>query len=359
MKIKQIRVSKKDLRLTRPYTIAYKTISAVENGIIELVSDSGVTGLGSLNPVVEVTGETLEQALGALGADGLGWLEGRRIDTIEEFKAIIKTIRQKTSASSSARAGLEMALYDLFTQSLDLPLVKFLGQKIRRMPTSVTIGIKDMADTLLEAKEYTGRGFKILKIKLGVSPEADLERLTKLREVYGNKIGLIVDINQGYNLQQLLTFCDKVKNMYIPLIEQPLKAGQEATMQQLPRPVKRLLAADESLLTPRDALKLAESPAACGFFNIKLMKCGGITEALEIAAIAARSGIGLMWGCNDESRISIAAALHTAFSCSQTRYIDLDGSFDLAEDVVAGGFILKDGMMSLRDKPGLGLEKAF
>ena len=85
------------------------------------------------------------------------------------------------------------------------------------------------------------------------------------------------------------------------------------------------------------------------------MKCGGISQALKIADTAAKHSIQLMWGCNDESIISITAALHTAFACAHTKFIDLDGSLDLAKDVVSGGFLLKDGIMSIPDRPGLGL----
>ena len=85
------------------------------------------------------------------------------------------------------------------------------------------------------------------------------------------------------------------------------------------------------------------------------MKCGGIVGAMEIATVAKQAHIDLFWGCNDESIISITAALHAAFACGHTKYIDLDGSLDLAEDVVKSGFILKSGFMSLPNKAGLGL----
>jgi L-Ala-D/L-Glu epimerase len=78
---------------------------------------------------------------------------------------------------------------------------------------------------------------------------------------------------------------------------------------------------------------------------------------LKIANIGYHENIDLFWGCNDESIVSITAALHVAFACANTRYIDLDGSLDLARDVVKGGFILRDGMMQCADKPGLGLER--
>jgi len=128
-------------------------------------------------------------------------------------------------------------------------------------------------------------------------------------------------------------------------------------MRKLPTEIKKMVAADESCVTPENALQLAAPPAACGFFNIKLMKCGGISQAQKIAGTAARHSIDLMWGCNDESIISITAALHTAFSFPHTKFIDLDGSLDLARDVVEGGFLLRDGIMSIADRPGLGLKR--
>jgi L-alanine-DL-glutamate epimerase-like enolase superfamily enzyme len=87
------------------------------------------------------------------------------------------------------------------------------------------------------------------------------------------------------------------------------------------------------------------------------MKAGGISTARKIAAVAAREGLSLMWGCMDESRISIAAALHVAFSCKATKYLDLDGHLDLDHDVVSGGFVLEDGYMRLTNAYGLGVEK--
>jgi L-alanine-DL-glutamate epimerase-like enolase superfamily enzyme len=121
--------------------------------------------------------------------------------------------------------------------------------------------------------------------------------------------------------------------------------------------IRRHLAADESLKNTGNALTLSHLPLPFGIFNIKLMKCGGILNALEIAAIARNAAIELFWGCNDESIVSITAALHAAFACESTRYLDLDGSFDLAEDIVTGGFTVEDGYMRPNGKAGLGVTK--
>jgi len=141
----------------------------------------------------------------------------------------------------------------------------------------------------------------------------------------------------------------------LEFLEQPLPAQDVAALRALPRQLRERIAADESLLDEKDALELVRPAPACGIFNIKLMKCGGVAPARGIAHIAELAGVRLMWGCMDESRISIAAALHTALASPATRYLDLDGSFDLERDVVSGGFSVQDGILRTLDAPGLGV----
>ncbi len=352
MRIAEINIRKENLSIARPYTIAFKTVDYVENGIIEMVADNGLRGYGAFNPSYEVVGEKLEDAINVLAPGNIEWLIGKDINEID---SLCGEVQKKFAASVTARTGMEIALYDLFCQGIKMPLAAYLGQKIRSMPTSITIGIKNVEETIEEAKEYIGKKFKILKVKLGRSPGEDIERIARLREVFGYTVDIIVDANQGYNEQELLAFHRNTQSLNILLIEQPLKRGDEKIMTGLPDPIKKIVAADESLIDTRDAESLSLPPKVCGYFNIKLMKCGGITQALKIAGTALNSDIGLMWGCNDESLISITAALHTAFACSNTAFIDLDGSLDLSRDVVAGGFILRDGIMSVGNGAGLGL----
>jgi L-alanine-DL-glutamate epimerase-like enolase superfamily enzyme len=196
-----------------------------------------------------------------------------------------------------------------------------------------------------------------LKIKLGKDLAEDIERLVKLRENFGNEVVIRIDANQGYTVPQTIDFYKKTQHLNIELIEQPLPAKSIEEMKSLPDEIKIKIAADESLISPKDAIQLIKPPRAAAIFNIKLMKCGGVSQGLKIADIAFQEGIELFWGCNDESIVSITAALHAAFSCANTKYIDLDGSLDLGRDVVKGGFILKDGFMSCSDKPGLGVER--
>lgn len=354
MQIKKITVWKADLGNTKPYTIAFKTVDEVLNAFVEITLSNGVTGIGAANPSEYVTGENLDQTLGSLTEANLEFLKGR---DIREINQLLFEVTMKFPKTPAARAALDIALHDAFTKYLGIPLVKYLGQKITSMPTSNTIGIKNVEETLKETDEYIKKGFKAIKVKIGKDLEEDIERLVKMREKHGKKMAIRIDANQGYTAAQTVEFYNRTKSLDIELIEQPLKAKAVAEMRQLPEAVRNVIAADESLLSPKDALELVKPPRAVGIFNIKLMKCGGIGQALQIANIGLQEGLDLFWGCNDESIISITAGLHVAFACPNTKYIDLDGSLDLAKDVVKGGFILEDGIMRCSEQPGLGVER--
>lgn len=353
-KIKEVKVWSADLGNTKPYTIAFKTITEVKNVFVEVFLDDGISGIGSGNPSEYVVGETIEQSIEALDDKSVAFLIGR---DIREFNQLTFEVWKNFPDNPGARAALDIALHDVFTKYLGLPLVKYLGQKIRKLPTSITIGIKSVEETLREAEDYISRGFRVIKVKLGKDLNEDVERVIKLREKFGNQIVIRADANQGYTVDQTIQFYGRVYDMDVELIEQPLPAKDIAEIKGLPKEVREVIAVDESLLTPADALELIKPPKASGIFNIKLMKCGGISQALKIADIALHGEVDLFWGCNDESIVSITAALHAAFSCANTKYIDLDGSFDLSKDVVKGGFILKDGYMYCSEKAGLGVEK--
>jgi L-Ala-D/L-Glu epimerase len=354
MNIKSIKVWSANLENTKPYTIAFKTTDLVMNAFVEITLSNGVTGIGAGNPSEYVTGEHFEHTSAALQEKNLEFLIGR---DILEVNQLFFEVLNKFPKHPAARAAIDIALYDALTKYLGIPLVKFLGQKMKSLPTSNTIGIKNVEETLKEAIEYDQRGFKILKVKLGMNLEEDIERLVKLREHFGNRMTIRIDANQGYTSKQTIDFYNRTKALDIELIEQPVPAKAIDEMKAFPEEIRTKIAADESLLSPADALRLVTPPKASGIFNIKLMKCGGVNQALKIADLALNANVDLFWGCNDESIVSITAALHTAFSCSNTKYIDLDGSLDLGRDEVTGGFILKDGVMSCSDKPGLGVER--
>ena len=352
MKVRRISTWIEHFELSRPYTIAFRTVDSVRNGIVRIETDDGSIGLGCASPERFVTGETWEACDAALAEPGLQWLVGRGV---HELAALCRELRQRLPDAPAARAAVDIALHDLWAQRLGVPLADALGRAHEALPTSITIGIKDADATVREAGEYLERGFKVLKVKLGHSLDDDIERLHRLRDFTGERVLVRVDPNQGYCAEEVSRFVEETAALDIEFLEQPMKADDVNAMRTLPDSVKDRLAADETLLEDSDALALVQPPRACGIFNIKLMKCGGIHAAKRIATIAETAGVELMWGCMDESVVSISAALHAAFSSPATRYLDLDGSLDLARDVADGGFLLEDGVMRTLDAPGLGV----
>lgn len=337
--------------LQKPYAIARETITDVENVFLEIELENGITGIGAANPSPEVVSETPAQTLTNLQS---GFLESFIGKDIRQFLHLIYLTKQHFTNMPGTQACIDIALHDVFTKWLGISIVDFYGRQHQRMLTSVTIGIKDVVATLDEAAGYYKQGFKILKVKTGLDAQLDAERIIKLKEKFGEGFIIRVDANTGYTLNELKQFLALTKNYHVELIEQPLLPNTDQELLQLPALTRALLAADESLKNEASALSIA-AQNLYGIFNIKLMKCGGVQSAFNIANIAKPAGINLFWGCNDESIVSITAALHAAFACPHTKYIDLDGSLDLAEDVVAGGFIIKDGYMYLPEENGLGV----
>lgn len=351
MKIKSVKAYKKNLALQKPYTIARETISDVENVFFEVELENGIKGIGAANPAPEVVGETPDQTFQNLQSDFINSLAGK---DIRYFLNHIYECRQQFTNLPGTQACVDIALHDAFGKYLGIPVVEFYGKHHDKLLTSVTIGIKNVKETIEEATDYYKKGFRVLKVKTGLDAESDAERIITLREEFGDHFIIRVDANTGYTLNDLDLFISKTKNANVELIEQPLLPAIDSELLQLPVQIRKILAADESLKNAQSALKISQQ-GLYGIFNIKLMKCGGIRGAFEIATIAKPAGIDLFWGCNDESIVSITAALHAAFACPYTKYLDLDGSLDLAEDVVSGGFTIRDGYMFPNNEPGLGL----
>lgn len=340
--------------LSRPYTIAFRTVSAVQIVVVQIEDDEGHIGFGAASPEPQVTGETNEACQAAL--DNLGWLRGRDPRT---RATLCRELQGGQRLTPAARAAVDMALHDLFAQILELPLCDVLGRVRKALPTSITIGIKPTEATLDEAAEYIGRGFRILKVKVGKGFDEDIERLRRLRERVGRAVILRVDANQGYTVAETERFFADTARLDLEFLEQPVPAAGTMALRDLPEDLRSRIAIDEPLQSRSDALSFATPPWPGGIFNIKLMKSGGISPALQIADIADTAGIGLMWGCMDESCISIAAALHAALATPATRYLDLDGSFDLARDPAVGGFVVEPGgLMRPTGGPGLDVKMA-
>lgn len=350
MKITGVTLQRADVPLTRPYAVANHATDSASMVLLLLHTDGACFGLGAATPEPAVNGDTRDAAAAQLLA-GSQALCGSDAAPPATFAPLLATLH-----SPGARMALDVALHDLWARMAGKPLVELLGRVHGALPTSVTIGVGDVEATLRDAREYLARGFRVLKVKVGQDLGLDVERLVRLRELVGRGIHLRVDGNAGYQPAQLLQLLRDTRHLDLEFVEQPLPPDSIDEQRALPPALVEKLMADESLHDAADARRLCVPPRPFGLWNIKLVKCGGVLPALAIADIAREAELGLMWGCMDESRIAVAAALHTALACPATRYLDLDGHLDLSRDFGVGGFALEHGVLQPLDQPGLGVE---
>jgi L-alanine-DL-glutamate epimerase-like enolase superfamily enzyme len=354
MRIARLEVREHRIPLREGYAISSMSFDAAELVELRLVTDGRAVGAGCAAPAPEVTGETARHSAEALRGPLAAAVLGRSLEALEV--ALLAPLADSLRALPAARAALDMALCDLRAQERGLPLHALLGRVHGPLPTSVTLGVSSVEETLAAAERALARGFRALKLKTARSVDEDLERLRKLRERCGPGVALRVDPNAGLTRAELARFLDATRALALELVEQPLPRGAEDELRTFPAALRERFAADESLHDEREVAGLLHPPRPFGVWNLKLMKTGGIAPALRIADAAARADLALMWGCNDESCVSIAAALAAALAAPATRYLDLDGSFDLAHDFARGGFALRDGCLHPLDRPGLGVE---
>lgn len=342
-----------EMELEEPYAIAYETVERCTNVFVRLHTSGPYAGLGCAAPDEHVTGETVDGTLTALGeVAGAALL---RADPLRRVR-LLHRLREPLAGYPSACAAVDMALHDLFGKVANQPLYKILGGFRDRMRTSITIGILPAAETVEQARGYVGQGFRALKIKGGKDAEADIERVLRVRDAVGPKVELRFDANQGYTVEQAVRFVEGTRTAKLELMEQPTPQGQPDLLGRVTEQVPIPVMADESLLSLRDAFRIAKRGLA-DMVNVKLMKVGGIDEALAVNGLARAAGLEVMVGCMDEAALSISAALHFALARPNVAYADLDGHIGLKGDPTAGAVVIRDGILYPTDRPGLGVSE--
>jgi L-alanine-DL-glutamate epimerase-like enolase superfamily enzyme len=352
MKITGIHVWPVTMPLTEPYTIAYETVNKTTNVFIRIDTNGRATGYGCAAPDKHVTGETAKGVVQVLRNGVSPLIKGS--DPLR-LAMLLERLKQELDFQPAALAAVDMALYDLLGKISNLPLWKLLGGFQNRIKTSITIGILPAKETVERAIELVGQGFKCLKLKGGADVHDDIERVLSVREAVGKRIELRFDANQGFTVEESLRFVEQTRKARLELIEQPTPEGQPAMLGRVTSAVPIPVMADESLMNLRDAFRIARHGLA-DMVNVKLMKVGGISEALQINAVARSAKLEVMVGCMDEAALAISAGLHFALARPNVVYADLDGHIGLVNDPSQGSVFLRDGMLFPNNKPGLGAE---
>ncbi|MDR2750551.1 MAG: dipeptide epimerase [Clostridiales bacterium] len=351
MKIAGIEAKKVVLPLAKEFRISLGAVANFEAVFVKVITDEGLFGYGEASPFAYVTGETCETVI-----DAISYIS-KALTGLDPFsiEAIHRTMDRVTARNGSAKAAIDIALYDIMSKAAGVPLYKFLGGSQSNVETDMTISIDDPQIMGQEAKDLSNSGFRMLKIKAGGNREADLEAIDLIRKNAPNA-HLKIDANQGWKPAQALEMARAYEKYGVQSIEQPVPAWDLDGLAYVRRHSPIPIMADESCFTPQDAFKIAKLEAA-DIINIKLMKCGGIYRALQICSVAESAGIPCMVGCMMESRIAIAAGAALVASHPNIILADLDSFVELEnKNLATGGFEFDTPVIKLGDASGLGVE---
>lgn len=354
MKIAKIEVGEVNIPLVTPFKTALRTVDEVNDIVVRITADDGRTGFGEAPPTAVITGETKGSICCAVEEFIAPSLIGM---DIEDLDGIMKRLHSCILKNTSAKAAVDMAIYDLYARNLNKPLYKVLGGHRTEFETDLTISVNSVEEMVSDSLKAVERGFHVLKIKVGKEGMKDVGRIEAIRRAVGPDIRIRVDANQGWTAGDSVRIIRAMedKGLDIDLVEQPVKAHDFAGMQLVTGSVATPILADESAFSAEDVIRLIQARAA-DLINIKLMKTGGIYEALKICAIAETYGVECMIGCMLESKIAVSAAAHLAAAKGIITRADLDGPSLCSVDPYEGGPVYIGPRIIMNETPGIGIE---
>lgn len=334
-------------------------VASGEKLIVKLLTDDGRVGLGEAAPIPSDWGHdadvfhlTIRRVLEPVlvGSDPFD-VEGI-LDRLAERLAYWHL----SESLLMERAGVDAALYDLMGQAAGQPAHRLLGGGfLGRVPVAAVLTLAEPDAMAAEAKAAQGLGYFDFKIKVGVDPVVDVERVRAVRDALGPGPQIRVDVNGGWTPAAAVKAIRAMERYDLELVEQPLPRWDLDGMAFVRQKVDTPLMADESLHSVQDALALVQRQA-CDLFNIKYQRVGGLTHARKILAIAEAAGIRCMVGGELETGVGTAIGAHLmASSRLFTIPADLIGPVHYTDDILAQPFTVQGGYLTLPEGPGYGV----
>ena len=356
MKITDIRFGMLRVPLKTPFKTALRTVDTVEDIVVAIHTDTGHVGYGEAPATAVITGDTHGSIVEAIRH----YISPRLIGAdVADLNRITRLVQGAMEKNSSAKAAVEIAVYDLFGQLYDAPLYRLLGGGDPVITTDITISVDYIDKMVADSIAAVDRGFESLKIKVGKDIGVDIERVKAIYAAVEGRALLRLDANQGWTAKQAVYALQTLEDagVRLELVEQPVKAQDLEGLKYVTDRVHTPIMADESVFGPVEVIDLIRMRAA-DIINIKLMKTGGLSKAIQIADIAAMYGVECMIGCMIETSISVAAAVHLAVAKSNViTKVDLDGPSLCAFNPVDGGVIFNESEITVTDAPGLGIRE--
>lgn len=354
MKISDIQTTILNIPLKKAFITNIRKSSCLESVIVKIILENGLEGYGEAAQNIFLTGETIESITYIINNN----IKTKLIGTdINDFEQIMHILKKCAAFNYSAKAAIDMALFDLRAKIFGKPLYQILGGYKNNLVNDITISMNDIETTLNDCIEAVEDGYRILKVKIG-QDYTEIEKIKKIRETIPKDILLRIDANQSWNAKQAIKIIRALEDMdlNIEFVEQPVYYKDIDSLAYVKNNVNTPIVADESVFDINDAINILQKNAA-DIINLKLIKTSGIYSALKICDIAESYGVECMIGCTVESKIAISAAASLACAKRNITKVDLDGSSLCKIDPFIGGAIIENGSIKINDNIGLGLKK--
>lgn len=341
--VKQVIIKSYKLHFREPFKIAYEEATEDEIIFLKLINEQGRVGWSSATCDSSVNWQKPKDLLNFLRKKLTPAFFEWPISQWFLYHQKIQTVFKNWPM---AQAAVEIAILNLWAKQRQLSLWEFFGGYQKHCLLSFSIGIKDWPQTLVEVKKKLQAGYQLIKLKGGLNLAEDVEKILKVSRILPQSAKLLLDINQGYSFGQAKELLKKVKGSRLSLIEQPIAPKDWPGLKKLHQFSKIPIIADESAVTLEDCQKLLLGDYCAGL-NVKLMKCGGPINFLQIYHLAKSLNKIIMIGCMYESAASLTMSAQLALGLS-VDYADLDSaSIDFYDDPAQGGVQFKRGRLYL------------
>ena len=270
MKITEVRLGTISVPLRVPFKTALRSVNSVEDVIVEIHTDTGAVGYGEAPPTGAITGDTTGAIVGAIRDHIAKSIVGRDVD---DFEDVLQIVQKCVVKNTSAKAAVDMALWDLYGQLYKIPVYKLMGGARKSIVTDITISVNPPEAMARDAVNAIKRGYDCLKVKVGADPSLDVARLAAVREAVGSGVCIRIDANQAWQPKEAVRILNQMQDrgLDIEFVEQPVKAHDFDGLKYVTERSYVPVLADESVFSPEDALKIMQMGAA-DLVNIKLMK---------------------------------------------------------------------------------------
>jgi L-Ala-D/L-Glu epimerase len=349
--IKSVQTWRAVLRRATAWKTARYTKGDIEATVVGVTDTDGTIGYGYM-PSMSIVGESPLSSESLIQGLLVPVMEGQSFIGIQP---VLGEIEQVLGANFQTKFAIEEALWDLLAKKLQTPLVNLIGGACRsEVPVMRMLGLKPPQETAAEAKSLVDRGYRHVKVKIGLDEKRDVETVQRVREAIGDEVFLSADANQAYAPMQAVRVLRQLESLRLGLVEQPVRRDDVRGMAFVRQNVSVPIMADEGIETPTDALRHIDA-GAMDAVSIKLWKMGGLYRGRDIASVCSAANIRIHVGSTAGSQLMEAIQLHFCASLP-----DLFGGAEISEfesltNDPASGLVVENGALRVPSAPGLGV----